>query len=183
VGAGAVAAQLGSRQARESIAEAIGFDKPNRVHIKSISTGMGGEAVVEATVETAFHLGRDKSGKWVVKEVRTGDRTWESIELVATAVRKEKILRTAADMRTLATALEAYRRETGSYVAAQDGRGLVDALAPAYLGAVLRLDAWSNEFDYKGNGNKYRLASRGPDGKPDSDDDIVFENGAMVTGG
>jgi hypothetical protein len=44
------------------------------------------------------------------------------------------------------------------------------------------LDAWSREFDYKGESASYRLASLGPDGKPGTGDDIVFENGRLIIG-
>ena len=112
----------------------------------------------------------------------TGDRNWESIELIQTAVRKEKALRTTADLRTIATALEAFRRERGYYVVADTHAALIDNLAPRYLNAIIRLDAWSHEFQYKGSDSGYRLASLGADGKPDSGDEIVFENGQLVKG-
>jgi hypothetical protein len=102
--------------------------------------------------------------------------------LIQTAVRKEKELRTTADMRTLATALEAFRRERGFYVEADTNSALVDNLAPRYLGTIIRLDAWSREFDYKGTASAYRLSSFGPDGKPKTGDDIIFENGQLLKG-
>ena len=153
----AFARELGSREARERIAEAVGLDNVDRVQIKSISAGMGGQAIVEARIETAFRFQQDKEGNWRAVEVRTGDRRWESIELVQTAINKEKVLRTAADMRTLATALEAFRRERGFYVASDNNSALVDNLAPRYLSPIIRLDAWSREFEYKGTENGYRL--------------------------
>lgn len=182
IAAGALAGQLGAREARQKIAQALGLDKSDDVHIKSISMGIGGDAVVEATFDAAFHLSKDQNGNWVVKEVRTGDRRWESMELIETAVRKEKISRTVAHMRAIAQALEAFRRDRGAYVTADTGSVLQDALAPVYLKSILRLDAWHNEFDYKGGGVRYRLASNGPDGKPGTGDDIVVENGAVVSG-
>jgi hypothetical protein len=178
----ALAAGLSAAEARKQIALALGFDKPDNVHIKNISYGIGGQAVVEATVETAFHLQQDKEGRWKASEVRTGDRRWESLELLDTAIRKEKVLRTTADLRTLATALEAYRRETGRYVVAESGVKLIDQLSPKYLLDIIRLDAWSNEIDYKGTAASYRLASAGPDGRPNSGDEIVIENGQVVRG-
>ena len=114
--------------------------------------------------------------------MRAGDRKWESIELIQTALRKEKALRTGAELRTIATALEAYRRDKGSYVQADTGSALIDHLAPSYLSSIIRLDAWSRELNYKGSATSYRLSSLGPDGKPDTDDDIVFENGRLVKG-
>ncbi|HXG65565.1 MAG TPA: type II secretion system protein GspG [Blastocatellia bacterium] len=178
----AYARQLGAREAREGIARALGLDNANDVRIKNIGGGVGGQAIVEATIETAFRFSQDKEGNWNAVEVRAGDRRWESIELMQTALRKEKTLRTTADLRTLATALEAFRKERGFYVVADTGAALVDNLSPRYLNTVLRLDAWSHEFAYNGTQNSYRLASHGPDGKPDTDDDIVIENGRLVRG-
>jgi len=182
IGVAAVARELGAREAREKIAQALGLDKPDKVHVKNISRGIGGEAIVEAQFEAAFRLTADKEGKWQAVEVRTGDRNWESIELIKSAVNKEKALRTKAELETLTTALESFRRENGSYVEAETCSALIDRLAPRYLNAIIRLDAWSREFDYKGTATSYRLASLGPDGKPGTDDDIVFENGRAVKG-
>lgn len=181
IGVAAIARELGAREARETIARALGFDKPDSVHIKSISR-TGSDAIVEAQFDAAFRFTSDKDGKWQAVEVRTGDRKWESIELIQTAIQKEKALRTSADLRTLATALEAYRRDTGSYVQADKCSALLDNLSPKYLASVIRLDAWSREFDYKGTAGGYRLVSLGPDGKAGTGDDIVFENGRMIHG-
>ena len=181
VWAGAFAGALGAREAREKIAAALGLDKADRVHVKSISA-MSGDAIVEAQVEAAFRLTTDKDGKWKAVEVRTGDRRWESLELIDTAVGKEKALRTTAELRTIVTALEAYKRERGHCVVAETGAALIDHLAPRYLGTVTRLDAWSHELQYKGTETSYRIASVGPDGKPNTADDIVFENGQLVKG-
>ena len=176
-----IAGQLGAREAREKIAHAVGLDKADRVHITRIS-GMGGDAVVEATIEQAYHFTTDKSGQWVVAEVRAGERRWESLELIDTAVKKEKILRTAAELTAVAAAHEAYRRERGAYVSAGTGAALIDKLCPRYLPKVIRLDAWSRELEYTGTAGGYRLISHGPDGKAGGGDDIVIENGKLIGG-
>lgn len=178
----ALARELGAREAREKIAAVLGLDKADSVHIETISAGSGNEAIVEARFNAAFRFTTDKEGHWQAVEVRTGDRKWESIELIQTAVRKEKALRTTAELRTIVTALEAFRRERGYYVVADTNAALIDHLSPIYLNAVIRLDAWSRELQYKGSETAYRLASLGPDGKPDSGDEIVFENGQLVKG-
>ena len=165
IGVAAVARDLGAREAREKIARVLGLDKSDNVHIKNISAS-GGDAIVEAQFDAAFRFTTDKEGKWQAVEVRTGDRRWESIELMQTAILKEKALRTTADLRTVATALEAYHRDGGSYVKADTGSALMDNLAPRYLSSIIRLDAWSREFAYKGTAESYRLASLGADGKP-----------------
>jgi Type II secretion system (T2SS), protein G len=181
IGVAAIARDLGAREARERIARAMGFDKAENVHIKNISTS-GSDAIVEAQFDAAFRFTTDKEGKWQAVEVRSGDRRWESIELIQTAIRKEKALRTTADLRTVATALESYHRDRSAYVTAETGSALMDHLAPRYLNSIIRLDAWSHEFAYKGTAASYRLASLGADGKPGTDDDIVFENGQLVKG-
>ncbi len=63
--------ELGSREAREKIAAALGLDKPDRVHIKSVKPGAGGEAIVEAQFDAAFRFAADKEGKWAPVEVRS----------------------------------------------------------------------------------------------------------------
>jgi Type II secretion system (T2SS), protein G len=181
IGVAAIARELGAREAREKIAQALGLDKPDNVHIKNISR-TGSDAIVEAQFDAAFRFAADKEGKWQAVEVRTGDRNWESIELIHTAIQKEKALRTSADLRAMATALEAYKREHGSYIEADTCSALIDNLSPKYIGSIIRLDAWSREFDYKGTGAAYRLSSLGADGKAGTSDDIVFENGRLVKG-
>src|SRR5215470_4143103 len=146
----AVATDLKASLAREKIAQALGFEKSSSVRIKNVSV-TGNQAVVEAQFLMAFRFSQDKNGAWTPVEVRTGDRHWESIELIQTAVQKEKVLRTTADLRTIATALEAFRKERGSYVTGTTASQLIDHLAPSYVRTVIRLDAWSNEFDYHGN--------------------------------
>src|SRR4051812_26342908 len=104
IGVAAVARDLGAREAREKIAQALGLDKPDKVHIKNISAS-GSDAIVEAQFDAAFRFTTDKEGKWQAVEVRTGDRRWESIELMQKAILTEKPLRTTAELRTVATAL------------------------------------------------------------------------------
>jgi hypothetical protein len=175
-----IAADLKSRVAREQIAQVVGLQKADAVHIKSISV-TGGEAVVVAQFEAAFRFS-DQNGSWKPVEVRTGDRQWESIELIQAAIAREKALRTTADLRTIATGLEAFRNETGGYVVGTGGAKLMDQLSPRYVKSIVRLDAWSHEFEYSGSRTGYRLASNGPDGKPGTGDDIVFENGQLTSG-
>jgi type II secretion system (T2SS) protein G len=182
LGAFAYGKELGARDAREAIAKALGLDKPDGVRVKRITTGMAGEAIVEATVDAAFHLSRDREGTWNAVEVRAGDRRWESLGLIQTAIRNEKKLRTTADLQSLSAALESFRRERGVYVAGGTAAALLDNLSPQYLPSVIRLDAWSHEFEYNGTANGYRLSSAGPDGKPGTADDIIIENGQLKGG-
>lgn len=150
-----------------------------QVEIKSISSGVGGDnAVVEARLETAFRFSR-ASGDWQVAEIRLGDQQWESVELIETAVRREKERRTTGLLRRVADGLEAYRREKGQFVTTDDFGVLLDHLAPRYLSDPLRFDWWGTQFVYRGSAASYQLLSAGADRKAGTKDDLMIENGAL----
>ena len=171
------AGDLTPKEARRVIARLAGIELPSdAVRIKSISP-MGNSAVVVAQVETAFRLVNDKD-KWRVAEIRTGDRRWEDMDLLVRALNAEKTSRVRAELETIATALEAFRRERGSYVEAKTEAALVDFLSPRYLARVIRLDAWHRPYEYEGSRESYVLRSLGPDGKSGTSDDVVLAKGS-----
>ena len=170
------AGDLTPKEARKVIARLAGIELPSdAVRIKSISP-VGNSAVVVAHVETAFRLVNEKD-KWRVAEIRTGDRRWEDIDLLVRALNAEKTSRVRAELETIATALEAFRRERGSYVEARTEAALIDFLSPRYLARVIRLDAWHRPYEYEGRRESYVLRSLGPDGKSGTSDDIVLTKG------
>ena len=71
-------------------------------------------------------------------------------------------------------ALEAFRRERGFYVVAEDTVVLQDYLSPLYAKRVIRLDPWHKPYRYAGTQTSYTLASDGPDGKPNTADDVTL---------
>lgn len=171
------AGDLTPKEARKLIARLAGIELPSdAVRVKSISS-MGNSALVVAQVETAFRLVNDKD-KWRVAEIRTGDRRWEDVDLLVRALNAEKAARVRAELETIATALEAFRRERGSYVEAKTEAGLVDFLSPRYLARVIRLDAWHRPYEYEGSRESYVLRSLGPDGQPGTADDVVLARGS-----
>ncbi|MFY9619824.1 MAG: type II secretion system protein GspG [Pyrinomonadaceae bacterium] len=171
------AGDLTPKEARKVIARLAGIELPSdAVRIKSISP-MGNSAVVVAQVETAFRLVNDKD-KWRVAEIRTGDRRWEDMDLLVRALNAEKTSRVRAELETIATALEAFRRESGSYVEAKTEAALIDFLSPRYLARVIRLDAWHRPYEYEGSRESYVLRSLGPDGKSGTPDDVVLARGS-----
>ncbi|HZS47451.1 MAG TPA: type II secretion system protein GspG [Blastocatellia bacterium] len=167
---------LGTKEAREKIAHLGGLAnlQPNQVRIKSITAGAGGNAVVEAEIETAFKFSRSKTG-WEVTDIRAGDSQWESVALMKAAFDKEKTLRTQQELSSLKIAIEAYRRERGRLVPARNIVELTDVLAPNFMPDVIRLDAWGRPLIYTTAGTGYQLSSAGPDGKAGTADDIVIE--------
>lgn len=180
--AGAAADTLSIKQARELLQHLAGANlSKDQVQIKKIEAGIGsGGTIVEAQIETAFRVKKEKSG-WQIADVRLGDRQWESFELVEEAIKREKARRTTALMMQLADGLTAYQKERGQFAATNQIAELLDFLSPRYLSAAPRFDLWGKEFEYKGSSSGYSLSSAGPDGKRHTKDDLVLENGVLKT--
>jgi general secretion pathway protein G len=120
------------------------------------------------------------------------------------AVQRGKQKRTMADMRAVATAIEAYAVDNNIYPQAACAAGLMttgDAiigltsfgtLAPTYIASPPRVDGWSRFYYYgpDATGNNYLLRSRGKDGLVDAasncgtttdfNDDILYSDGAFI---
>ncbi len=174
---------IGARQARELIQNIAGanLDK-DQVHIKNISSGIGGGGViVEAQIETAFRFTKGKDG-WRISDARLGAGQWESFELIEEALRREKIRRTNDQLRQLADGLGAYKNDRGQFVEADKISILLDFLSPRYLKIPQRFDLWGEEFEYRGSADNYRLISLGPDRKSGTKDDLIVENGQLKSG-
>jgi hypothetical protein len=170
------AADLSAKEARRLIARMAGIELPSdAVRVKEVSS-LGSSAVVTAQVETAFRFSRGEDGKWRVAEVRTGDNRWEDIQMIARAVNAEKTERARAELETIGTALEAFRRERGFYVAAKNESALIDQLNPRYLARVIRVDPWHRPYQYEGTPDRFTLRSGGADGETNTPDDVVVSN-------
>src|SRR5712692_5496617 len=168
------AGDLTPKEARRLIARLAGIQLPSdAVRVKDISTA-GNSAVVVAQVETAFRFVKGDNNKWRVAEIRTGDRRWEDIDTLVKALNVEKTARARAELESIATALESYRREHGFYVEEKSEAKLVDQLNPRYLARVIRVDPWHQPYEYEGARNGFTLRSAGADGKSHTDDDILL---------
>lgn len=172
----ASSSDLDAKEARKLIAHLAGIELPSdAVRVKEVSP-LGSSAVVVAQIETAFRFTKDGNGKWRVAEIRTGNNRWEDVEMIVRAVNAEKAERARAELETMATALEAFRRERGFYVEAKDTRALVDQLNPRYLARVIRTDPWHNPYNYEGTQQAFTLRSNGADGKAGTGDDVTLNN-------
>lgn len=168
------AGDLSPKEARKIIARMAGIQLPSdAVRIKDVSTA-GNSAVVVAQVETAFRLVKGDNGKWRVSEIRTGDRRWEDVELLMKALNVEKTARARAELESIATALESYRRERGGYLESKSEAALIDGLNPRYLARIIRVDPWHQAYEYEGSRTSFVLRSSGPDGKPNTPDDVTI---------
>lgn len=182
VGLGAVAVrarrsgELSPGDARGLIAKMPGFDlSRDAVRVKEVNA-IGNSAVVVAQVETAFRMERDGAGKWRVAEIRTGQNRWQSVDEIARSLAEEKNTVARAEMETIATALESYRRARGGYVTADTVAVLMDHLQPRFLCRVIRIDPWHQPYSYAGTAGSYTLRSAGPDEKLDTPDDVIYNH-------
>jgi type II secretion system (T2SS) protein G len=170
----------GVRRARCLIASLIGVKLPSdEVRVKDISAlaiphSSRPSVVVVAMVQAQFRFSMVQGGQWQASEIRTGNRQWISLDLVANGLNTQKRASARAELETLVKALETFRRERGFYVLADSEAVLVDHLSPHYLISVIRLDPWHRPYRYSGKPNHFSLSSVGPDGKENTSDDIVL---------
>ena len=173
-----LATQLTTKRARCLVASLLGVALPSDdVRIKEISPfglsiGSESAALVTALVRVDFRLARDKSG-WHVSEFKSGRRNWANITGLPAAIDEIKRSAASEDLSTLAKALGDYRRDRGYFVVSDKESVLIDHLSPRYLDRVIRVDPWYRPYQYEGQQDRYSLRSLGPDGKPNTPDDVV----------
>ena len=171
------AGDLTAKEARRLIAHMAGIQLPSdAVRVKDVSS-LGNSATVTAQVETAFRFDKDSNGKWRVVEIRTGDRRWEDVDTLMKALNAEKAARARAELDSIATALESFRRERGGYPEAKTESALIDNLNPRYLARVIRIDPWHRPYEYEGTRTSFVLRSSGPDEKSNTADDVTVSRG------
>jgi len=171
------ASELTNKRARCLVAHLFSINLPSdAVRVKDISAlGLGTQpsAIAVTLVEADFRLSKDSSG-WHVVSFRSGNRDWTALESAAGTLDSIKRDRTLAEMNTIASALESFRKERGSYVVSDKHSALIDTLTPRFLSHVIRLDSWRRPYHYHGEHDRFTLRSLGPDGKENTADDIVI---------
>jgi general secretion pathway protein G len=113
------------------------------------------------------------------------------------AIQRGRTKRTMADMRSLATAVEAFAVDNNRYPSTDgwvDVTTIGDQLAPMYIRTLPATDGWEHAILYWSDGSNYRLVSRGKDGVLDHqwdgelesttttefNADIVYGNGTFI---
>jgi hypothetical protein len=166
------------KRARCLIANLFGVTLPSdAVRIKEVSSmglplGSQPSALVVALVQLGVRLSKD-GRDWHVADIRSGNRGWLNVEKVPAAVDQVKRNVAEEELNTVARALEAFRHDRGSFVISDKHAVLIDHLSPQYLVRVIRLDPWHNPYQYQGERDHFLLRSTGPDGKPNTVDDII----------
>jgi hypothetical protein len=81
-----VRADISQKDARKAVQTMLGASLPSSaVHVQRVSAG--GEGAAEASVELqAVFRARQVDGRWRLSEIRTGQESWEQLELVAQAL-------------------------------------------------------------------------------------------------
>jgi Type II secretion system (T2SS), protein G len=178
---------LSAKRARCLLADLLGIEVPaDDVRIKGTSSlalpfGSKPSSMVEATVAVEFRFQRAAKGAWQVNGVKTGKRNWIDPQTVLASLNAEKVKRARADLETIVKALEEYRRQRGFFLESKSEAALIDHLSPRYLARVIRLDPWHRPYAYEGTRDHFTLRSDGPDGKPDTSDDIVINGPVRAT--
>ena len=170
--------ELTNKRARCLVASLFGVALPSDdVRIKEISPfglsiGSESTALVVAFVHADFRLVRDGKG-WRVAEFKSGNRDWVNVTGLAASMDLVKLSAANDELSTIAKALVDFRYERGSFVVSDSESVLIDHLSPRYLTRVIRVDPWHHPYQYEGQPDQFSLRSLGPDGKPNTPDDIV----------
>src|SRR6185369_15930806 len=173
--------KLTTRRARCLVAALFGITLPSDdVRIKEVSPfglsiGKESAALVTALVTADFRLARNEGG-WRVTGFKSGTRDWVDVSDLPLAIDQAKRSAASDDLSIIAKALSDFRRDRGYFVVADKESVLIDHLSPKYLARVIRVDPWHRPYQYDGQQDHYSLRSLGPDGIPNTPDDVVVSS-------
>jgi hypothetical protein len=171
----------GNKEARCLIASLFAIaPQSDGVRIKEISSfglplGTKASALIVSLVDLDFRFSRDK-GDWQLSGFKSGNHDWADVSSLPQAIDSVKRNIASDELATLVRALDAYRRDRGSFIVSEKESVAIDHLSPKYLSQVIRLDPWHRPYQYRGERDGFTLRSFGPDGKPDTPDDLVATN-------
>jgi hypothetical protein len=171
--------QLTTKRARCLVASLFGVQLPSDdVRIRDISPfglsiGPESSALVTALVRADFRFAQG-ARDWRLVGFKSGNRDWVNVTDVPATMDEIKRSTASEDLSTIAKALSDFRRERGSFVISDKESVLIDHLSPRYLTRVIRVDPWHRPYHYEGHQDRYSLRSLGPDGKPNTPDDVVI---------
>ncbi len=178
-GRDASTAAMTVKRARCLVAELLGVSLPSdQVRIKDLSSldlpfGSESSALIQTSLQLDFRFARDNRN-WRVSEFKSGNRDWTNLDAFATAYNEAKRASATNDLAAIANALIDFRKQRGSFVISDKESVLIDHLSPQYLTRVIRVDPWHRPYQYDGETDRFSLRSLGPDGKPNTPDDVVI---------
>ena len=182
--ASCTADRLSHDEVRKKVSE-IGRSSlvPNAIEIRRVVLQSQTQAVAEANVTLAFQFKRDNpAAEWKIEAVRLGDRDWVSLTEFLAAINEGRRRTTQQSIEKLASGILKYRARNGSLPTASNIVELTDILYPLYMDELIRADGWDQPVDYEITGpSTFRLVSPGPDGRPGTADDVVFDSSRPAT--
>jgi len=114
-----------------------------------------------------------------------------SIPNFVRGVRRGHQWQTMADVRAIATAVEAYAVDHKNYPRASSTVSLRKYIVPKYIRVLPTMDRWENEYRYRSNGESYTIMSVGRDHVEDAvpnvgpmtsfNQDIIFSDGTFTS--
>ena len=170
------------KRARCLLGQLLGIDTPSdALRIQEVSEmelpmASQSSSVVVAWVQLEARLANEGKAGWQVSELRTGNREWVKLAPLVDGLNEAKRKTALTELRTIAAALEVFRKDRGFYVVSDKEAVAIDHLSPHYLPRVIRLDPWHKPYNYQGDANRFTVSSSGPDGKEATTDDIVVTN-------
>ena len=173
--------ELDSRRVRCLVANLFSINLPSdEVRVKefsplSVPLGTETSALAVVYVRADFRL-RRQAKSWQVTEFKSGNREWINVAGIQGAIDAAKRNQAENELRLIAAALQGYKQDRGRYVTTDKHLVLIDHLHPRFLIRVLRLDPWHHPYHYQGDSQRFALRSAGPDGIPDTADDITVSN-------
>jgi hypothetical protein len=98
-------------------------------------------------------------------------------ENLVRAARGAEVQETRQDLELIGTALERYAIDHGGYPEVSSVDEIGTLLTPTYLSRVPQEDGWRRPWRLTSGSQGFVLASDGPDGVPDTSDDLRRESG------
>jgi len=162
-----------NRQIKEAVAHFDNLDlSENEIEILSTQE-LGGQAIAQVQIKTAVKLAK-KNDRWVVDEVRIGDRRWEKADHIRAVLRSQRTETTRKELQAIGSGIRRYSEREGNLPQVSDFRALVAVLTPQYLPEAMDLDAWSNAYAYRRvSPQVVEVRSSGPDRLYGTQDDLT----------
>lgn len=130
-------------------------------------------------------MAEKKGGTWIIREIRMPDGKWEKVGSFTRALQDARDMETRRRMLELSLGLLRYAQAKGSFPPTCDIVDLTDRLYPHYALRLQRDDAWNNSLRYQAPPGPtfFRLTSAGPDGRFDTADDLILQDGRFLEAG
>ena len=84
---------------------------------------------------------------------------------------------TRQNLELIGSALERYAMDHGGYPEASSVQEIEDLVTPIYMSRVPQRDSWRQEWRLTSSADRFVLSSDGPDGVPETEDDLKRESG------